>query len=133
MGHAAIDADGCMPHARVQLAEVQDVAVACGFCVWDNHQLQLVVWWLYAKLVAVRVRKVLQAIGVLEWMMYAAQCLRRGGPTHTAAAGVPLHYSMLTGKCKCYVVRQCMSYITMPGSGCLKRTCCVDVAAVDLC
>jgi integrase len=60
--------------------------------------------------VAVRVRKVLQAIGVLDWASYAAHSLRRGGATHAAAAGVPLRYIMLMGRWKSDVVRQYMYY-----------------------
>lgn len=60
--------------------------------------------------VAVRVRKVLEAVGVSSWKAYAAHSLRRGGATHAAAAGVPLRYIMLMGRWRSDVVRQYMYY-----------------------
>ena len=60
--------------------------------------------------VAVRLRKVLQAIGVENWAAYAAHSLRRGGATHAAAMGVDLRYIMLMGRWKSDVVRQYTYY-----------------------
>jgi hypothetical protein len=93
-----ISINDCMLHASAQSAEVRNVAVVIGAvsvytCV-DNHQLQLVVWWLCSKPGAVRVRKVLQATGMLQWTSSAALSLCRGGPAHIGAAGNPLRYIM---------------------------------------
>ena len=60
--------------------------------------------------VAIRVRKILQAIGVEAWRNYAAHSLRRGGATHAAAVGVPQRFIMLMGRWKSDVVRQYMYY-----------------------
>jgi hypothetical protein len=60
--------------------------------------------------VAIRVRKVLEHIGVADWKAYAAHSLRRGGATHAAECGVPLRYIMLMGRWRSDVVRQYMYY-----------------------
>ena len=58
--------------------------------------------------VAVRVRKVLERVGVSDWSSYAAHSLRRGGATHAAAVGIHLRYIMLMGRWRSDVVRQYM-------------------------
>lgn len=60
--------------------------------------------------VAVRLRKVLEKVGVDNWRAYAAHSLRRGGATHAAAQGVPLRYIMLLGRWRSDVVRQYVYY-----------------------
>lgn len=60
--------------------------------------------------VAIRLRKALERVGVVNWAAYAAHSLRRGGATHAAAQGVPLRYIMLLGQWRSDVVRQYVYY-----------------------
>jgi integrase len=98
-----VDPVGALRRLRARVGGVS----ACGPVFWARETGSAA---LSKTTVAVRVRKVLECVGVADWQSYAAHSLRRGGATHAAAAGVHLRYIMLMGRWKSDVVRQYMYY-----------------------
>lgn len=56
--------------------------------------------------VAVRLRKILELVGVSGWELYAAHSLRRGGATWAVRHGVPLRQVQVMGRWRSDVVRE---------------------------